>query len=137
MDRYLPSPAGFHLTCGPPLQVQRVEHRVSMKKSLAVRLEQELTQAQLMAGRGSKRRADASQTRVSHAAFYLLLFCEQSVTEAQRLEGGQSVCARVRVCVREVWPAVLQAEWLSWQQRNCQERQNILHHPATVTFTMD
>lgn len=47
-----------------PVQVHRVEHRVSIKRSLAVRLEQELTQAQLAAGRGSKRRPDANQTLV-------------------------------------------------------------------------
>nr|XP_046251308.1 zinc finger C3H1 domain-containing protein-like isoform X2 [Scatophagus argus] len=43
-------------------QVQRVEHRVSIKRSLAARLEQELTRAQLMAGRGSKRRMDSNRT---------------------------------------------------------------------------
>ncbi|KAK9516050.1 hypothetical protein VZT92_024012 [Zoarces viviparus] len=43
-------------------QVHRVEHRVSMKKSLSVRLGQDLSQAQLAAGRGSKRRADSNQT---------------------------------------------------------------------------
>lgn len=64
------SPPGFYLTCGPPLQVQRVEHRVSMKKSLAVRLEQELTHAQLMAGRGSKRRTGSAQTLVSLQHFF-------------------------------------------------------------------
>ncbi|XP_026220745.1 zinc finger C3H1 domain-containing protein isoform X2 [Anabas testudineus] len=42
-------------------QVHRVEHRVSIKKSFAARLEQELAQAQLAAGRGSKRRTDSNQ----------------------------------------------------------------------------
>ncbi|XP_074489390.1 zinc finger C3H1 domain-containing protein isoform X1 [Sebastes fasciatus] len=43
-------------------QVHRVEHRVSIKKSLSVQLERELTQAQLAAGRTFKRRADSNQT---------------------------------------------------------------------------
>lgn len=47
-----------------PLQVQRVEKRVSLKKVVAVRLEQELMQAQLAAGRGPKRPAELSQTVV-------------------------------------------------------------------------
>lgn len=38
------------------LQVQRVEHRVTEKKSQAVRFEQELSHAQLMANRGTKRK---------------------------------------------------------------------------------
>ncbi|XP_030587231.1 zinc finger C3H1 domain-containing protein isoform X2 [Archocentrus centrarchus] len=46
-------------------QVHRVEQRVSMKKTVAVRLEQELLQAQLASGRAPKRRADSSQTQVS------------------------------------------------------------------------
>lgn len=50
------------------VQVHRVEHRVSIKKSLAARLEQELSHAQLAAGRGSKRRVDvnhSSQVRLT------------------------------------------------------------------------
>ncbi|KAM4734728.1 zinc finger C3H1 domain-containing protein isoform 2-T2 [Anableps anableps] len=43
-------------------QVQRVEQRVSLKKTSAVRLEHELMQAQLAAGRGSKRPTESSQT---------------------------------------------------------------------------
>ncbi|XP_036963341.1 zinc finger C3H1 domain-containing protein-like isoform X1 [Acanthopagrus latus] len=43
-------------------QVHRVEHRVSIKKSQAARLEQELTQAQLTAGRRSKRQTESNQT---------------------------------------------------------------------------
>ncbi|XP_068595492.1 zinc finger C3H1 domain-containing protein [Brachionichthys hirsutus] len=42
-------------------QVHRVEHRVSVKRSLAARLEQDRARAQLMAGRGLKRRLDSSQ----------------------------------------------------------------------------
>ncbi|CAB1414938.1 unnamed protein product [Pleuronectes platessa] len=45
-------------------QVHRVEHRVSIKKSQAARQEQELAQAQLAAGRGSKRKSDPNQTPV-------------------------------------------------------------------------
>lgn len=57
----------------PPLQVQRVEHRVSTKKSTAVRLEQELSHAQLMACRGAKRRTGSSQMPVSHIALFLVV----------------------------------------------------------------
>ncbi|KAM9854581.1 zinc finger C3H1 domain-containing protein [Aulostomus maculatus] len=46
-------------------QVHRVEHRVAIKKSVAVRLEQELLQAQQAACRGNKRRANASQRLAS------------------------------------------------------------------------
>ncbi|KAK0137109.1 Zinc finger C3H1 domain-containing protein [Merluccius polli] len=42
-------------------QVQRVEHRVSIKKDQAGKLEKELAQAQMAAGRGVKRRLDPSQ----------------------------------------------------------------------------
>ncbi|XP_067090888.1 zinc finger C3H1 domain-containing protein-like isoform X1 [Osmerus mordax] len=41
-------------------QVNRVEHRVLIKKNHSVRLERELTQAQAATGRGQKRRADTS-----------------------------------------------------------------------------
>uniref|UniRef100_A0A3B3WT82 Putative zinc-finger domain-containing protein n=1 Tax=Poecilia mexicana TaxID=48701 RepID=A0A3B3WT82_9TELE len=43
-------------------QVHRVEQRVSQKKTLSVRLEQDLMQAQLAAGRGTKRPAESNQT---------------------------------------------------------------------------
>ena len=55
---------------GPPLtnlcsvQVQRVEQRVSLKKTVAVRLEQDLVQAQLAAGRGPKRTTEPGHTVV-------------------------------------------------------------------------
>uniref|UniRef100_A0A1A7Y0F5 Zinc finger, C3H1-type containing n=1 Tax=Iconisemion striatum TaxID=60296 RepID=A0A1A7Y0F5_9TELE len=42
-------------------QVQRVEQRVSLKKTLAVQMEQDLVQAQAVAGRGHKRPAESSQ----------------------------------------------------------------------------
>uniref|UniRef100_A0A667ZSM9 Zinc finger C3H1-type containing n=1 Tax=Myripristis murdjan TaxID=586833 RepID=A0A667ZSM9_9TELE len=42
-------------------QVYRVEHRVSIKKSQTVKLERELAQAQVAAGRGLKRRTDSTQ----------------------------------------------------------------------------
>uniref|UniRef100_A0A669BT26 Zinc finger C3H1-type containing n=1 Tax=Oreochromis niloticus TaxID=8128 RepID=A0A669BT26_ORENI len=45
-------------------QVHRVEQRVSVKKTVAVRLEQELLQAHLAAGRAPKRRADSSRPTV-------------------------------------------------------------------------
>lgn len=48
------------------LQVQRVEHRVTIKKSLAVRFEQELSQAKLMANRGTKRKVNSGQSLVSY-----------------------------------------------------------------------
>ncbi|MEQ2197211.1 hypothetical protein XENOCAPTIV_025703 [Xenoophorus captivus] len=47
-----------------PLQVQRVEQRVSLKKNVAVRLEQDLMQAQLVAGRGPKRPTESNETMV-------------------------------------------------------------------------
>lgn len=43
--------------------MHRVEHRVSIKKSLAARLEQELVQAQLAAGRAPKRQTGSSQNQ--------------------------------------------------------------------------
>uniref|UniRef100_I3KPG1 Zinc finger C3H1-type containing n=1 Tax=Oreochromis niloticus TaxID=8128 RepID=I3KPG1_ORENI len=46
-------------------QVHRVEQRVSVKKTVAVRLEQELLQAHLAAGRAPKRRADSSRPTLS------------------------------------------------------------------------
>lgn len=54
------------------LQVQRVEHRVSEKKSQAVRFEQELSHAQLMANRGTKRKMNSGGLLVSyrHDCFY-------------------------------------------------------------------
>lgn len=42
-----------------------MEQRVSVKKTVAVRLEQELVQAHLAAGRAPKRRADSSRPAVS------------------------------------------------------------------------
>lgn len=51
------------------VQVHRVEHRVSIKKSVAARLEQELAQAQLAVGRGSKRRTDSNQSLVRNSTF--------------------------------------------------------------------
>ncbi|KAM8892948.1 zinc finger C3H1 domain-containing protein isoform 2-T2 [Spinachia spinachia] len=54
-------------------QVHRVEHRVSIKKSLSARLEQELSQAWLTAGRGSKRMVDSNHSLPS---------------KMQRVEGG-------------------------------------------------
>lgn len=56
------------LTPTPPLQVQRVEHRVSMKKTLAARLEQELARARQLVGRGPKRQAEANHMQVSTAS---------------------------------------------------------------------
>lgn len=47
------------------VQVQRVEHRVTEKKSQAVRFERELSHAQLMANRGTKRRVDSGGVLVS------------------------------------------------------------------------
>ncbi|XP_068168629.1 zinc finger C3H1 domain-containing protein-like isoform X2 [Antennarius striatus] len=42
-------------------QVHRVEHRVSIKRSQAAKLEQEVVRAQLIAGKGLKRRVDSNQ----------------------------------------------------------------------------
>lgn len=51
------------------MQVHRVEHRVSIKKGVAARLEQELSQAKLAAGRGFKRRTDSNQSLVRNSTF--------------------------------------------------------------------
>lgn len=51
--------------CGG-LQVQRVEHRVTLKKSLAVRFEQELSHAQLVANRATKRKINSGQMLVRY-----------------------------------------------------------------------
>lgn len=48
------------------LQVQRVEHRVTEKKSQAVRFEQELSNAQLLANRGTKRKMNPGGLLVSY-----------------------------------------------------------------------
>lgn len=55
----------MHDVCGF-LQVQRVEHRVTEKKSQAVRFEQELSHAQLMANRGTKRKTNPGGLLVSY-----------------------------------------------------------------------
>lgn len=44
--------------------MQRVEQRVSQKRTLEVRLKQEVNQAQLAAGRGTKRPTDSAQVAV-------------------------------------------------------------------------
>lgn len=54
---------GWRHTCDV-LQVQRVEHRVTLKRSLAVRFEQELSQARLVANRASKRKITSGQMLV-------------------------------------------------------------------------
>lgn len=55
--------------CPRPSQVQRVEQRVSVKKTQAVHLEKELIQAQLAAGQGAKRPADSTPSVVRCRAF--------------------------------------------------------------------
>ncbi|XP_067348930.1 zinc finger C3H1 domain-containing protein-like isoform X3 [Channa argus] len=77
-------------------QVYRVEHRVSMKKSVAVRLEQELVQAQLVAGRGSKRRTDSNQSlpsklqRVDRAPHSSERHFAELIAQKQRLQQLES-----------------------------------------------
>lgn len=68
----------------PPLQVHRVEHRVSIKKSVAARLEQELVQAQLVAGRRAKRQAAFNHLPVSSdTPTFLLLSARRLLTGLQ------------------------------------------------------
>lgn len=75
---HIPRPSGFFFLRSDltgqfcPLQVQRIEQRVSMKKTLAVRLEHELLQAQLAAGRGSKRPTESNQTAVRDGFHFLI-----------------------------------------------------------------
>ncbi|XP_042371626.1 zinc finger C3H1 domain-containing protein-like, partial [Plectropomus leopardus] len=70
-------------------QVHRVKHRVSIKRGVASRLEQELMQAQLAAGRGSKRRADCGGTaaaklrRVDGAHFAELMAQKQRLQQLE------------------------------------------------------
>ena len=45
--------------------MQRVEHRVAVKKDQAGKLEKELSQAQLAAGRGIKRRLEPNHSKVN------------------------------------------------------------------------
>lgn len=80
VNRACPPPSPDH----PPtacdlLQVQRVEHRVTVKKSLAVRLEQELSQAQLMANRGTKRKNASGQLVVSYTGLILFILLQKSL----------------------------------------------------------
>lgn len=55
------------------LQVQRVEHRVTVKKSLAVRFEQELSHAQLVANRATKRKMNSGQMLVRYTNLIILI----------------------------------------------------------------
>lgn len=61
-----------HDLCGVP-QVQRVEHRVTEKKSQAARFEQELSHAQLMANRGTKRKMNSGGLLVSYSDAILFI----------------------------------------------------------------
>lgn len=54
-------------------QVQRVEHRVTVKKSLAVRLEQELSHAQLVANRATKRKINSGQMLVRYTNLIIFI----------------------------------------------------------------
>nr|XP_020471448.1 zinc finger C3H1 domain-containing protein [Monopterus albus] len=77
-------------------QVHNVEHRVSTKKSVAVRLERELAQAQLAAGRGLKRQMDSNQTppnklqRVDRAHWGSECHFVELIAQKQRLQQLES-----------------------------------------------
>lgn len=75
--------------------MQRIEHRVSVKRSLVVKFEQELAGVQMVAGRGTTRQTTSSQMPVSYVKIQLLLFVYSSLcVERQHIE----LC----VCMREV-----------------------------------
>ncbi|CAL8296963.1 unnamed protein product [Boreogadus saida] len=80
-------------------QVQRVEHRVAVKKDQAGKLEKELSQAQLAAGRGIKRRLEPNHSKsgklsrldgASHAGRHFA----ELIAQKQRLQQLESEYAQ-------------------------------------------
>lgn len=86
------------------LQVQRVEHRVTVKKSLAARFEQELSHAQLVANRAAKRKINSGQMLVRSTKEIILIPLCLVVTSDE--EGGASRLHVHVLCMGEL-PGVL------------------------------